>query len=127
MVCEMQSRGSPEPLHAIAHPPAGALARRKPCLIEVARHGRRRWALLVRRGALTRRPAARVLPQNSDALRYCTPRLGRPRLVYSLDAVENLAQIALSDLNIVVGLQIQPKLRRRAKRLGEPKRGIGRN
>jgi hypothetical protein len=54
-------------------------------------------------------------------------RLGGFRLVYGLDAVENLAEIALRDLNIIVGLQIQPKLRRCAERLGEPKRGISRN
>src|SRR5258707_12098209 len=52
---------------------------------------------------------------------------GRLRLVYSLDTIENLAEIALRDLNIIVILQIEPKLCRCAERLGEPKRGIGGN
>src|SRR5215470_14920772 len=63
--------------------------------------------------------ARRSLPH--EPIRKCSPpcdialrRLGRLRLVYGLDAVENLAKIALRDLNIIVGLQIQPKLRRRA-------------
>jgi hypothetical protein len=34
-------------------------------------------------------------------------------------------QIAPGDLNVIVGLQIEPKLRRCAERLGEPKRSIG--
>jgi hypothetical protein len=38
-------------------------------------------------------------------------RLGCLRLVYSLDAVKNLAETALCDLNIIVGLQIEPKPR----------------
>src|SRR5205814_3739672 len=53
--------------------------------------------------------------------------LGCFRLVYGLDPVENLAKIALGDLNIIVSLQIEPKLRRRAERLAEPQRSIGRN
>src|ERR1700680_211528 len=52
---------------------------------------------------------------------------GRLRLVYSLDTIENLAEIALRDLNIIVILQIEPKLCRCAERLGEPKRSIGSN
>src|SRR6516164_5004610 len=51
----------------------------------------------------------------------------RLRLVDGLDAVENLAEIALRDLNVIVVLQIEPKQRRRAERLGEPKRCIGGN
>src|SRR5260221_14134917 len=53
--------------------------------------------------------------------------LGRLRLVYSLDTIENLAEIAPRDLNIIVVLQIEPKLCRCTERLGEPKRGIGSN
>src|SRR5271169_5569534 len=49
-------------------------------------------------------------------------RLGRLRPVYGLDAIENLAEIALRDLNVIVVLQIEPKLCRCAERLGEPKR-----
>jgi hypothetical protein len=52
---------------------------------------------------------------------------GRLRLVDGLYPVESLAEIALRHLNVVVGLQIEPKLRRRAERLGQSKRGIGRN
>jgi hypothetical protein len=37
--------------------------------------------------------------------------LARLRLIYGLDAIKNLAEIALRDLNIVVVLQIEPKLR----------------
>src|SRR5688572_20041239 len=37
-------------------------------------------------------------------------RLGRLRIVYGLDAIENLPEIALRDLNVVVVLQIEPKL-----------------
>jgi len=48
--------------------------------------------------------------------------LGRLRLVYGLDAIEKLAEIALRDLNVIVVLQIEPKLYRRAERLGEPQR-----
>jgi hypothetical protein len=53
--------------------------------------------------------------------------LGRLRLVYGLDAIENLAQTTFRDLNIIVDLQIEPKLSRCAKRLAESKRSIGRN
>jgi hypothetical protein len=38
------------------------------------------------------------------------PWLRRPRLVYGLDAIENLAEIALRDLKIIVVLRIEPKL-----------------
>ncbi len=51
--------------------------------------------------------------------------LGCFRLVYGLDAIENLREVALGDLNIVIGLQIEPKLCRGAERLAEPKRRIG--
>ena len=54
-------------------------------------------------------------------------RLGRLRLVHGLDAIENLAEIAFRDLNVIVVLKIEPKLRRRAERLGEPQRRIGSN
>src|SRR5882757_715569 len=54
-------------------------------------------------------------------------RLGRLRLVYGLDVIENLAEIAFRDLNVIVVLQIEPKLCRCAERLGEPKRSIGSN
>ena len=54
-------------------------------------------------------------------------RLGGLRLVYGLDAIENLAEMAFRDLNVLVVLQIEPKLCRRAERLGEPKRRIGGN
>jgi hypothetical protein len=50
--------------------------------------------------------------------------LGRLRIVYGFDAIENLAEIALRDLNVIVVLQIEPKLRRCAERLGELKRSI---
>src|ERR1700686_5555071 len=53
--------------------------------------------------------------------------LGRLRLVYGLDSIEKLAEIALRDLNIIIVLQIEPKLCRRAERLGEPQRSIGGN
>ena len=42
-------------------------------------------------------------------------------------SIENLAEIALRDLNVIVVLQIEPKLCRCAERLGEPKRSIGGN
>src|SRR5258708_3216002 len=54
-------------------------------------------------------------------------RLGRLRLVYGLDAIEHLAEITLCDLNVIVVLQIEPKLWRCAESLGESKRGIGGN
>jgi hypothetical protein len=53
--------------------------------------------------------------------------LGRFRLVYGLDAIENLAEIALCDLNVIVVLQVEPKLCGCPERLGEPKRSIGGN
>jgi hypothetical protein len=53
--------------------------------------------------------------------------LGRLRLVCRLNATENLANIALCDLNVVINLQIQPKLCCCAERFGEPKRSIGGN
>src|SRR5208337_1331109 len=49
------------------------------------------------------------------------------RLVYSLNAIENFADVALGYLNVIVVLQIEPKLRRCAERLGKPKRSIGGN
>src|SRR5258708_33862312 len=54
-------------------------------------------------------------------------RLGRLRLVYGLDAIEHLAEITLCDLNVIVVLQIEPKLWRCAECLGESKCGIGGN
>src|SRR6266851_5194411 len=66
---------------------------------------------------------ARKLPTNLLWHR----RSGRLRLVYGLDAIENLAEIALRDLNVIVVLQIEPKLCRGAECLGEPKRSIGGN
>src|SRR5258708_9939423 len=54
-------------------------------------------------------------------------RLGRLRLVYGFDAIEHLAEITLCDLNVIVVLQIEPKLWRCAECLGESKRGIGGN
>src|SRR5436190_6502527 len=52
----------------------------------------------------TRRPAtAKKLP----ALRP-RPQSSRLRLVYGLDAVENLAKVALRDLNVIVVLRIEP-------------------
>ena len=51
-------------------------------------------------------------------------RLGRLRLVDGLDAIETLAEIALRDLNVIVVLQIEPKLCRCAECLGEPKRNL---
>src|SRR5215470_17473856 len=76
--------------------------------------------------------ARRSLPH--EPIRKCSPpcdialrRLGRLRLVYGLDAIENLAKIALCNLDIIVGLQIEPKLRRRAERFAKPKRSISGN
>jgi hypothetical protein len=40
-------------------------------------------------------------------------------------SIENLAEIALRDLNVIIVLQIEPKLGRCAECLGEPKRRIG--
>src|SRR6202521_2554716 len=81
----------------------------------------------LRYGALVPPPlvesTARELSMNSLQRRQ----LGRLRLVYGLDAIEKLAEIALRDLNVIVVLQIEPKLCRRAERFGEPKRGIGAN
>jgi hypothetical protein len=50
---------------------------------------------------------------------------GRLWLVYGLDAIENPAETTHCELNVIVGLQVEPKLRRCAERLAEPKRGIG--
>jgi len=63
-----------------------------------------------------------VVKQTNGACNTAFTRLRRLRLVYSLDTIESLAQVALRDLNIVIGLQIEPKLRRRSERLGEPTR-----
>ena len=80
--------------------------------------------LLLRRGAITARSAARPNSMPCDiVLRW----LGRLRLVYGLDTIENLTQITLRDLNIMVDLQIEPKLGRCAQRLAESKRSIGCN
>lgn len=59
------------------------------------------------------------------ALRLALRRSSRLRRVHGLDAIQYLAEIALRDLNIVVGLQIEPKLRRGTERLAEPQRGVG--
>src|SRR5262249_45910822 len=45
--------------------------------------------------------------------------------VYPLDPIENLAEVPLRNLNVIVVLQIQPKLCRRPKCLGQAKRSIG--
>src|SRR5882724_5815400 len=79
-------------------------------------------------GAIKRlRPTAPRAPiRNFSKPCDIAPRaLGRLRLVYGLDAIKNLAEIALRDLNVIVVLQIEPKLCSRAERLGEPKRSIG--
>ena len=94
-----------------------------------------KMALLLRCGAMTDCPNTRWTTRNCPELRGdTTPKnlkvgcgLRRLRLVYGLDTIENLAEIALRDLKIMVILQIEPKLCRRAERLGEPKRGIGGN
>jgi hypothetical protein len=67
--------------------------------------------------------AARKLPVN---LLYAVS-LGCLRLAYRLNSIEDLAKIALRDLNVIVVLQIEPKLWRCAECLGEPKRSIGGN
>ena len=85
------------------------------------------WALLFRRGAMIGGHGVRPAANFRGPPILCSAGLGHLRLVHGLDAVENLAEIALRDLNIVVGLQVQPKLRRCTKRLGEPKCGIGGN
>ena len=91
-----------------ARSPGGA--KRNPGMID----GLPRVSRSLTLGAPTARPEGFTL-----AALACLRRL---RLVYRFDAIENLAEIALGDLNIIVGLQIEPKLRRRAERLGEPKR-----
>ena len=48
--------------------------------------------------------------QNFRPLRLALRRLGGLRLVYGLDAIENLTEIALCDLNVIVVLQVEPKL-----------------
>jgi hypothetical protein len=50
-----------------------------------------------------------------------------PRLVYNLDAIENLPKIAFRNLTVMVVLQIEPKLCGRAKCLRKPKCRIGRD
>src|SRR5689334_11382973 len=56
-----------------------------------------------------------------------TPRSGRLGLVYGLDAIENLTEVALRDLHVIIVLQVEPKLCGCPQRLGEPKRSIGGN
>src|SRR5262245_707201 len=73
------------------------------------------------------RPARCVIPCAACRAHAGAARSGRLRLVYGLDAIKNLAEIALRDLNVIVVLQIEPKLCRCAERLGEPKRGIRRD
>ena len=52
------------------------------------------------------------MPRSAPILHEATWRNGRwlggLRLVYSLNAIEKLAQIALGDLNVIVVLQIEP-------------------
>src|SRR5260221_9153488 len=73
--------------------------------------------------------SAKGLPPTDGLFRCCEPapasRSGRLRLVYGHDPIENLAEIALRDLNVIIVLQIEPKLGRCAECLGEPKRRIG--
>ena len=64
---------------------------------------------------------------SNDLLSRQQRRSGGLRLVYGLDSIENLAEIALRDLNVIVVLQIEPKLCRCAECLGEPKSSIGGN
>src|SRR5579872_175451 len=72
-------------------------------------------------------PLIRALSRAACRSQIILRPLGRLRLVDSLDAVKNLAEIALCNLNIIVGLQIEPKLRRCAERLPKPQRSIGRD
>src|SRR5262249_1820530 len=64
--------------------------------------------------------------RHGDAVAECR-RSSRLRLVYGFDAIQNLAEIALRDLNVIIVLQVEPKLRRCAERLGESKRRVGGN
>jgi hypothetical protein len=76
--------------------------------------------VIVNRPGLTR--SQRKVP--SAITNALQPWLRRPRLVYGLDAIENLAEIALRDLKIIVVLRIEPKLCRCGNCRGEPKRSI---
>jgi hypothetical protein len=57
----------------------------------------------------------------------CSLRSGSLRLVYILNTIEKLAQISFGDLNVIVVLQIEPKLCRCAQRLASANRRIGGN
>jgi hypothetical protein len=66
-----------------------------------------------------REPAARAHPQIFGTLRLCTSPVR-----HDFDAIENLAEIALRDLNIIVVLQVEPKLCGCAECLGKRKRSV---
>jgi hypothetical protein len=66
------------------------------------------------------------MPAASSAVAKRTKHRFRPSSLRDrFDSIEDLDEIALGDL--VVVLQIEPKLCARAKRHGEPKRSIGAN
>ena len=56
-----------------------------------ARHGPRRWALQFRRGAMIESLAHEPIRKFSRPAIFALRRLGRLRLVYGLNAIENLA------------------------------------
>src|SRR5882724_6048175 len=95
------------------------------CAVVGCRDRRVEWLSQGRRGLTERTKAFAKTLRRRASMSGCGS--SRLRLVYDLDTIENLAEIALRDLNIIVILQIEPKLRRCAERLGEPKRGIGGN
>src|ERR1700693_3267367 len=68
------------------------------------------WALLRSSRLLG---VARSSPLSGQASFRSARHLGGLRLVYGLDAIEKPADIALRDLNVIVVLQIEPKLCRR--------------
>src|SRR5216683_5196298 len=76
-----------------------------------AAHRRRRECPAKKR--LKAIPSAKGLPPTDGLSVVTNPlqqrRSGRLRLVYYLDSIENLAEIALRDLNVMVVLQIEPK------------------
>src|ERR1700761_9246218 len=76
-------------------------------------------------GSLWRSCGARTAGERDE--RYRCRSSGRLRLVYGLDAIKNLAEVTHRNLNVVVVLQVEPKLRSGAECLGEAKRGIGSN
>src|SRR5258708_29460134 len=66
----------PKPVASVVPQNAQSLDVSGPLDAFLARHGRRRWAILLRRGAMMPEPTIRSTPKASDRLRFYATRSG---------------------------------------------------